>query len=66
MFATETRVPEHLLAVTLTAHWLEYVDWASPILAEPFTVQSGRVLAADRPGTGLEWDEEAVARYLAI
>ena len=28
-------VSAHLLAVTPTAHWLEYVDWANAILAEP-------------------------------
>ena len=56
-------VSAHLLAVTPTAHWLEYVDWAAPILAEPLRVVDGRVQAPDRPGSGLAWNEEAVARY---
>jgi mandelate racemase len=54
----------HLLSVTPTSHWLEYVDWANPVLQEPYGVESGHVLAPDRPGVGLEWDEEAVDRYL--
>ena len=28
----------HLMRVTETAHWLEWQDWADPILAEPFSV----------------------------
>lgn len=53
----------HLLAVTPTRHWLEYMDWADPILAEPLKVVSGALKAPGRPGTGLAWNEEAVARY---
>jgi mandelate racemase len=53
----------HLLAVTPTAHWLEYVDWASPVLERPLTVENGRVQVPDRPGIGLEWNEDAIARY---
>lgn len=59
-------VPElsaHLLAVTPTRHWLEYVDWATPVLAEPFPVIDGTLTPPDRPGTGLLWNEDAVARY---
>jgi mandelate racemase len=54
----------HLLAVTPTSHWLEWVDWAAPVLAEPLRVKDGHVLVPDRPGAGIAWDEEAVKRYL--
>ena len=53
----------HLLAVTPTAHWLEYVDWANPILREPMEIVDGAAIVPDRPGTGIEWNGEAVARY---
>ena len=56
-------VSAHLLAVTPTAHWLEYVDWAAPLLEEPLTVAGGEVQVPDRPGNGLAWDADAVARY---
>jgi mandelate racemase len=56
-------VSAHLLAATPTAHWLEYVDWAAPVLAEPLTVTSGCVTAPERAGAGLVWDEDAVARH---
>ena len=54
----------HLLATTPTSHWLEYVDWAAPILKEPLNVDNGFVQAPDRPGSGLVWDEKVVADYL--
>jgi mandelate racemase len=53
----------HLLAVTPTCHWLEYVDWASPILSEPVQVVDGCIRPSG-PGSGLAWDEGAVERYL--
>ena len=56
------KVSVHLLAATPTAHWLEYVDWAEPFLAEPLRVRGGIASVPDRPGTGLAWDEVAVAR----
>jgi mandelate racemase len=56
-------VSAQLLAVTPTCHWLEYVDWANPILAEPIRIVDGNAIAPDRPGNGLGWNEEAVQRY---
>jgi mandelate racemase len=56
-------VSAHLLAATPTAHWIEYVDWADPILQQPLTVTDGRVLPPDRPGNGLDWDPDAVSRF---
>jgi mandelate racemase len=53
----------HLLAVTPTAHWLEYVDWADPVLEEPLSVKDGRVQIPERPGVGVTWNEDAVRRY---
>lgn len=55
----------HLLAVTPTCHWLEYVDWAAPVLAEPVQIKDGNVLIPDRPGSGITWNEDAVRRYAA-
>jgi mandelate racemase len=56
-------VSAHLLAVTPTAHWLEYVDWANAVLAEPMRIDDGCALVSTRPGNGLDWDPEAVRRY---
>ena len=56
-------VSAHLLAASPTAHWLEYVDWANPVLREPIPVVDGQVTPPDRPGNGLEWDADAVAGF---
>lgn len=56
-------ISAHLLALTPTAHWLEYVDWAAPILARPVAVKDGTVTAPDMPGVGIDWNEDAVTRF---
>ena len=56
-------VSAHLLAATPTSHWLEYVDWAAPVLAEPLRIMDGMATAPSRPGTGLVWDDAAVKRF---
>ena len=55
----------HLLGVTPTCHWLEYMDWAAPLLQEPLKVKDGVAQIPDRPGAGIVWDEDAVKRYAA-
>jgi mandelate racemase len=52
-------ISAHLLAVTPTAHWLEYVDWASDLLEEPVHVENGHVT----PGPRLQWNEKVVASH---
>lgn len=54
-----------LLAVTPTAHWLEYVDWADPVLADPVEVSRGMARFPVVPGTGIRWNEKAVKKYAA-
>ncbi|MEQ8234302.1 MAG: enolase C-terminal domain-like protein, partial [Gammaproteobacteria bacterium] len=53
----------HLLAASPTAHYLEFMDWAAPILQQPLLVRDGHAEVPDRPGAGLAWDEAAVSRY---
>ena len=53
----------HLLAVTPTAHWVEFVDWAEAIRATRIPRGEGTVLIEERPGFGFQWDEGALARY---
>jgi mandelate racemase len=53
----------HLLAATPTCHWLEYVDWALPILQQPIEIRGGQAIIPNRPGAGIKWNEEAVNRY---
>jgi len=53
-------VSAHLLAATPSCHWLEFVDWAAPILEQPLQVKDGFVFPQDR----LAWNENAVQKYL--
>ncbi|GAC1388771.1 MAG: enolase C-terminal domain-like protein [Vulcanimicrobiaceae bacterium] len=52
----------HLLGVTPTAHYLEYLDHAGPILQEPAQIKDGMILPSSSPGSGLEWNEERLMR----
>jgi mandelate racemase len=56
-------VSVHLLAASPTAHWLEYVDWANPILQEPLKVVDGCIAPPNRPGNGMAWNMDAVNRF---
>ncbi|MEX0340735.1 MAG: enolase C-terminal domain-like protein [Arenibacterium sp.] len=55
----------HLLCADPGAHWLEWVDWANPILKVPYEVIDGHISPPERPGLGLDWDESAVSYYIA-
>ena len=57
-------ISARLLCCTPTAHWLEYIDWWNPILTEPLRLENGLALIGDAKGTGVEWNEDAVNRYL--
>ena len=56
----------HLLAATPTCHWLEFVDWANPVLQQPLELKAGHVIIPSQPGSGIAWDEKAVARYGSV
>jgi mandelate racemase len=56
-------VSAQLLRVSETADWLEWSDWAAPFLADPIAVHDGFAQIPDRPGSGIEWDEDAVKKY---
>jgi hypothetical protein len=55
----------HVMRVSETAHWLEWQDWANPILQQPYEVKAGKLHIPDVPGVGLEWDEKAIDAHLA-
>jgi mandelate racemase len=58
-------ISSHLLAVTPTCDWIEYLDLAGAILTEPLPVVAGQITASSSPGAGLTWNAEAVSRYQA-
>ena len=57
-------VSAHLMNLTPTAHWLEWVDWANPILQDTgFRVKNGKYYIPEIPGTGIEWNESNIEKY---
>jgi mandelate racemase len=58
-------VSAHLLRVSESADWLEWSDWAEPVLAEPFQAKDGFAFATETPGSGLAWDEAAIKKFFA-
>jgi mandelate racemase len=56
-------VSAHLLRATESADWLEWRDWGNPIIAEPFEVKGGFVDVPNRPGNGIEWNEDAIKKF---
>jgi mandelate racemase len=57
-------VAAHMMRVTETGHWLEWQDWADPILQRPYEIRDGLLHVPDAPGIGLEWNEDAVKANL--
>ena len=54
-------IAAQVMRVTETAHWLEWQDWADPILQRPYPIKDSLLHIPDAPGVGLEWNEDAVA-----
>jgi mandelate racemase len=57
-------VAAHVMRVTETAHWLEWQDWANPLLQRPYRIADGNLHIPDVPGVGLDWNEDVVAAHL--
>lgn len=58
-------ISAHLLSATPMAHWLEYSDWWSSIIANPIAVDGGFARPSEEPGNGISWNEASIGRYLA-
>ncbi len=52
----------HVMAVTPTAHYVEWLDLAGAVLADAPPVERGTITAKG-PGLGINWDEKAVAKF---
>jgi len=57
-------VSAQLLCVTPTAHWLEYVEWWNRIMESPLALKDGMTDVEGATGSGVSWNESALARYL--
>lgn len=57
-------ISAQLLCCTPTAHWLEYADWWNPIIANPLQITNGLAIVSDTAGSGVDWNEDAVRRFV--
>ncbi len=53
----------HVLPVTPTCDWLEFMDFGSSVLQTPYQIDADGCVRARGPGLGMAWDEAAVARH---
>lgn len=56
-------VSAHLLAATRNAAWLESMDWWDPLFIGVPRIENGAAVLSERPGLGMELNEETVRRY---
>lgn len=54
-----------LLCLAPTAHWLEYNEWWTAIIADPLEIRDGMTALDQVRGSGIAWNENAVARFAA-
>ncbi|MCH9806631.1 MAG: mandelate racemase [Alphaproteobacteria bacterium] len=57
-------VGAHVMRVSETAHWLEWQNWADPILQRPYKIKESQLEIPDVPGVGLDWNEDVVRSNL--
>ena len=56
-------VSAHLMRVTPMIDLLEWTNWANPLIKNPYVLEEGYVVIPDRIGAGIEFDEDAIAKY---
>jgi L-alanine-DL-glutamate epimerase-like enolase superfamily enzyme len=58
-----TEILAHLIAAVPNGLTVEYYPWAIPLFREVPPVEDGMLVLSDRPGLGLELDEQALTHY---
>jgi mandelate racemase len=57
-------ISAQLLAASPTAGWLEYADWWNAVVKEPLAMKDGIADFRGTTGSGVEFNETAVEKYL--
>jgi mandelate racemase len=55
-------ISAQLLCATPTAHWMEYADWWNVVIEEPLRIEDGMAVAGDASGSGVSFNEKAIAK----
>jgi L-alanine-DL-glutamate epimerase-like enolase superfamily enzyme len=58
-----TEILSHLIAAVPNGLTVEYYPWAMPLFHEVAPVEDGMLVLSDRPGLGLELDEDALRHH---
>lgn len=58
-------VMAHGAAACANARYVEHMPWSLPLFTEPPVVENGEIVLSDKPGLGLEFDRETIARFAA-
>jgi L-alanine-DL-glutamate epimerase-like enolase superfamily enzyme len=56
----------HLVAAAPNGTWLEWVPWWDVLFKDKFKIANGTAVPPDRPGLGIEFDEDAIDRYRVV
>lgn len=54
----------HLLASCNKSEKLEWMSWGSHLFKEPLECTNGVIKVPDRPGFGMEWDQDKIEKFL--
>jgi mandelate racemase len=47
----------------VSAHLRHASESGSLLFAEPFSIRDSNIIIPDRPGNGIDWNENAIKRY---
>lgn len=56
-------VSAHLMSAAPHAVWCEHMPWWEPIVKEPMSFKDGHLVLGDKPGIGVEWNEDACGKF---
>ena len=56
-------VSAHLLSAEPHGVWCEHMPWWECIIKEPMEFKDGNLILSDKPGLGLEWNDEALKEF---
>ena len=59
----QPEVAVHLACGLPQVSIVEYMPWTYPLLNDPPKIENGQMVPPDKPGLGLEWNEQALNRY---
>ncbi len=57
-------ISSQVLCVCRSPQFLEYADWWNPVLKNPLVLRDGMSMIEGTLGSGVEWNEEAISKYL--